>query len=245
MQYQPYQPMGKRVHIWTLLPWAGLICLFLSVCCAAAALAIGLVSNGLIQNSWRLPTGTVQPSVLLSLVATLCNAALRVAFAEGAVIMWWIQAQRGVSVVTLYTSYEQAHNFTSLFTTTKFTRITLAAVAMLLLLLDGPFLQKASTVRIVSHPKILNLTIAVSPLPLGAGATSFFTAHAYKPDLYTPAFAQVAQDYESKKPISIPGMEHYLGSATMDLVAPGKTSQERKSIGSKSQTCHCRLHQSF
>lgn len=213
---------GKlKKSYWRILPWTGLGSLLLALCCGAAALIIGLASNTLPQDSWRLQTGVVQPSVLLSLVATLANALLRVAFMQGAATAWWLQAGDGVSVGRLSALYEHAYSFQGLFTCRTFSRVTLAAIGMLLLLADGPLLQRAISSQPASHRRIINMTVPVSSSPLTLGATGVITGHDEPtPELYTSQFSQVVQRYNSRQPISLPGFASN-GTISMELVAPG------------------------
>lgn len=212
----------RRNTFWKLVPWTGVLSLILAFCCGIAALVIGIVSNNLPLNSWKLSTGIVQPSVLLSTVATLANALLRIAFAQGVTIQWWLQIHQGVSIGELCALYTHGTTTRGLVTMlSKFSRVTFAAFIMILLLADGPILQRASLVSSLSNQSSSNLTVVVSTSPFVQGATGIITSHdGYNPNTYTTAFSQVMQKYSARSSMSIPQM-NYSGTTTMDLLGPG------------------------
>lgn len=207
--------------LWKILPWTGLGSLLLALCCGIAALITGLISNGVSQNSWHLSTGVVQPSVLLSLAATLANALLRIAFAQGAATTWWVQARGVIDIGKLIALHEHTSALQCLSTFSGFSRITLATAAMLVLLADGPLLQRAITTQLIHPANISEVTIPISPSPFNLGATGVFTETGSSlPNLYASAFAQVVREYDSRKPISISSLEQN-GTVSMDMLAPG------------------------
>lgn len=92
---------------------------------------------------------------------------------------------------------------------------------MVVLLFDGPILQKASSVHTIPRQSVQNLTVAVSSSPFVLGATGLITSHdGYDPNLYTPQFAQVMQAYNARDPISIPGLTDS-GTTKLNVLAPG------------------------
>lgn len=219
-----YHPLTskRRESVWKILPWAGIASLLLAFCCGVAALVIGVVSNGLPLNSWTVNTSDVQPSVLLSTAATLANALLRIAFADGVAIQWWLLAHRGASIEKLFALWMHGYTTRGLFMMlSKFSKVTFAAFAMFLLLADGPFLQRASSVRAVSRQSVQNLTIPLSSSPFVYGATGIITSHdGEEANIYTTAFAQVMQNYNERNPIFIPEFSES-GTVAMTLMAPG------------------------
>lgn len=211
-----------RDSLWRILPWTGIGSLILAFCCGIAALVIGIVSNGLPLNSWTLSTGPLQPSVLLSFVATFANAFLRVAFVDGVTVQWWLQAHHGLSVEELCALYIHGYTTKGLSRMlSRFSRVTFAAFAMILLLADGPLLQRASSVHVLSLQGLQNLTFIVSSSPFVLGATGYITTHdGLVPNIYTAKFAQVMQQYSARDAISIP-QSNYSGAVTTSLLAPG------------------------
>lgn len=176
-RYSSLVPQTQH-SLWKLLPWTGILSLILAFCCGIAALVIGIVSNGLIVNSWQVRKTTVQPSVLLSTAATFANALLRIAFIEGVAIQWWSKAHQGATIADLYALYMHGYTFSGLFTMlTKFNKVTFAAFATLLLLADGPFPQRASSVQPVSHQSLSSLSIPVSSSTFVLGSTGIMTTH--------------------------------------------------------------------
>lgn len=219
----PYQSLRalERNTIWRALPLVGLISILLAICFAVAALSVGLVSDGIPQDSWKVQGHVVQPSVLLSLSATLGNTVLRVAFTQGLAITWWSYAHSGVSIDKLVAMSDQLYAYRSLFRLSNGSMVTIVSLAMLLLLADGPFLQRASTVRSETREQTQTISVPVSQSPLTKGATGVITTHdGYQANIYTPAFAQVVQQYNSRSSYSISGLQ-LPGITTSTLLAPG------------------------
>ncbi|KAK4504248.1 hypothetical protein PRZ48_005164 [Zasmidium cellare] len=214
---QPVPPARRHV------PWLGLGSIVLAFGCAVTALTIGLVSNGQVLNAWVVGSYEVQPSVLLAITATVANALLAYAFAEGACLSWWTQVQSGTTLQNLHAGYEQASSIPGLFAhLPHFSRVAIASVAMLVLLIDAPLLQRASTIRTFESTTPANLTFHVSSDPLQMGATGLIADHSDKfaPGLYTPDFAQVVQQYNSRQDINITNSTCN-GKCSTEIVAPG------------------------
>ncbi|KAF2168364.1 hypothetical protein M409DRAFT_53054 [Zasmidium cellare ATCC 36951] len=213
------QTPPARRHI----PWLGLGSITLAFGCAVTALTIGLVSNGQVLNAWEVGGYDLQPSVLLAITATVANALLAYAFAEGACLSWWTRVQTGTTLRGLHAALEQASSIPGLFAhLPHFSRVAIASVAMLVLLTDAPLLQRASTVRTYQSTTSTNLTFPVSSDPLQLGATGVIADHSDKfaPGLYNPDFAQVVQQYNSRQDINIANST-CKGRCSTEIVAPG------------------------
>lgn len=191
---------------WKLLPWTGILSLILAFCCAIASLIVGIVSNNLPLNSWQVSTGVIQPSVLLSTAATVANGLLRTAFAQGVTIQWWSQIHRGVSVEELCALYIHGTTIRGLFTNlSKFSTVTFAAFVMLLILADGPILQRASSVHILSHTSQSNVTVPISASPFVSGATGIINQHDdIEPQTYTTVFSKQCNNIACEIPSRFP-----------------------------------------
>ncbi|KAK4498072.1 hypothetical protein PRZ48_010728 [Zasmidium cellare] len=221
-----YQSMAidsrpKNNGTWKFLPWTGLVSLILAVACGIAALVVGLASNGIPVDSWKVGTYVVQPSVLLSVLATIANALLGMAFTDGVAIVWWLQSCRGARLRRLNALYEHGQSVLGVVMAPDFNKVTVAALAMLLLLADGPLLQRASKTTQSTGSKTGLITVGVSTSPLLYGATGIITGHdQLNASLYTPGFTQILQQYNSRSRIVIPGLQ-YSGTIEMSLTAPG------------------------
>jgi hypothetical protein len=104
-----------------------------------------------------------------------------------------------------------------------------ASFMMLVLLIAGPLLQRASPVTVVTRHSSENLTVPVSANPLTYGATGVFADHEYQydPSLMNPLFAKVLQQYNNREPIKISGFD-YPGTCVLHIVAPGWDTQCRE-----------------
>jgi len=87
------------------VPFSGLLPLIGAILCAIVTIAVLEASDGLPINSWRVAGYNVQPTVLLSLFATLANALFRQALTEGVRISWWTRAQKGTSIGSLHRTW--------------------------------------------------------------------------------------------------------------------------------------------
>lgn len=97
------------------LPWAGVISLILALGCAVAAVSVGIVSDGKPLDYWTIGSYEVQPTVLLSIFATVANALLVFAFTQGATIHWWNSAFQGATLKQLHSSYHYGSGLTAVF----------------------------------------------------------------------------------------------------------------------------------
>ncbi|KAK4498419.1 hypothetical protein PRZ48_011077 [Zasmidium cellare] len=215
--------LRRKHRIWRKFPWIGILCLATAFFCGVAALVIGIVSDGRFAEDWAVNGTLVQLSVVFSILVTVANALLGFAFAEGAVITWWVKASRGTTLRELHTSYEQGSGFLrTLFTLPAVSRLTVASFGMLLLLTDGPFFQRASTIHAQAVFASAELNVSVPPFPLQFGATGVIPDHGsdYAPDLYTPSFAQILQQYKTRQPIQL-NETGCKGTCSTEITGPG------------------------
>ena len=212
-----------RTGFWRRAPISGLLALVTALFCGVVAIVVLKASDGLPLESWQVRGYNVQPTVLLSVLATLANALFRYAFSESARISWWIEAQKGTSFGALHRSWDHAQSVVPLLTSGKHVSITaIASFFMVVLLIDGPLLQRASSVSVVTKHTTKSLTIPISPDPFTTGATGIYADHdfEYDPTLYTPLFSKVLQQYNTRQPIVLP---HFgcKGKCDLEIVAPG------------------------
>lgn len=151
------------------------------------------------------------------------HALFRYAFIEGVRVSWWVRAQRGTSVGALHRSWVHAQSAIPVVTAGR--HISLTAVAsffVVMLLIDGPLFQRASSVGVKTKHISTDLTVPVSPSPFMTGATGIYADHDAegKPTLLNPLFSRVLQQYNTRQPITLPDFG-CRGKCNFELVAPG------------------------
>ena len=123
-----------------------------------------LLSNGRPVASWR-----VQPTVLLAIFTAVANSVLAFALAEGVALSWWNKALQGTTVSELHYHWLIGTSVCAAFTRFRYSSfITGASIMTVLVLADGPLLQRASSVvsQQVDGPIPIHAKIAPE-LPLG------------------------------------------------------------------------------
>jgi hypothetical protein len=111
----------------------------------------------------------VKPTVLLAICSTGANTALTFLLTEGVTISWWRQALHGSTILALHRTWGHGYSFQSaIFSVWRLDRTAIAAICTFLILLDGPLLQRSSTIdsKVFLSPVTLNLSIA-EQLPRG------------------------------------------------------------------------------
>ena len=148
-----------------LAPLSGLFSLLIGLSSTFASFAILYASNGAATSSW-----TYQPSAYLAVVTAVANQAIRYAAFQGAVISWWRRALKGTTISSLHYNWAIAATpWKSLLSPRSINWMLLPCLASIIVAIDGPILQRASTVvsaQIQSSP--VNLQVAISPqIPRG------------------------------------------------------------------------------
>lgn len=212
-----------RTGFWRRAPMSGVLALITAILCGIATIAVLRASDGLPINSWHIAGYTVQPTVLLSIFATLANALFRYAFTEGAKVSWWVQAQHGASIGALHRSWDHAQS--ALPITTAGRDVTFNAVAsffVLMLLIDGPFFQRASSIGVITRHHSTQVKVNVSPSPFMLGATGIFADHDNwdAPTLLNPVYSEILQQYNNREALKLPEFG-CKGRCELELTAPG------------------------
>jgi hypothetical protein len=124
------------------IPWLALASLLFVLACMGASVATIVISDHQTVASW-----TIQPAVLLAILAALSNVALGIAFSEAVVVTWWTSATNGASLEELHYIWDKGlTNFFAAFvagpTAGKVTRTMLALI--IIKVATGPLLQRAT-----------------------------------------------------------------------------------------------------
>jgi hypothetical protein len=174
----------------TRLPWLGLGALLMSVFGVAASVGILVASNGNSISAWKF-----QPSTYLSIASTITNITLHFALSEGVTIAWWRRAAKpGTKLGDLHRYWDFGN---SLWAATKggrhFNLIALTCILTALAPINGPLLQRASTVTIATVTSVRPLEVSLART-LGI-TTGYLSGRAYSVSLITPEFSPIMQNY--------------------------------------------------
>ncbi|KAI9833511.1 MAG: hypothetical protein M1819_003670 [Sarea resinae] len=195
---------GARPHYFSQIPWAGISASMGVILCAVASAIILAVSNGDLVDSW-----TVQPTVWLAVLSAVANTLLSFAFHEGATIIWWRKSLQGGSLDEIHRTWSFGD---SLLASVKHARhfrwISFARIMATLAMIDGPLLQRASTVTTHNVTTPVNMTMQIATgLPVGysgfaTGLNNNFFPDQYSVPLLTPNFAGVMSGYTNRVPMT-------------------------------------------
>jgi hypothetical protein len=205
------------------LPWTGLLSLLAALLCGIGAVVVAHDFDDKPLDHWKIRGVVVQPTVLLSVLATFSKACLGYAFTTGVAIFWWKSAVVGTTLHQLHDSHQYSNSLQGLFAKRpRLNSVAVASVATLLLMAEGPLLQRALHVITRTRHVDTELTIPISSSPLMTGSTGSFEVPLYTPDpqLYTPSFAQIVQQYNARQDIVLPEFGCQ-GTCVTDIVAAG------------------------
>lgn len=191
--HRPIEPTWKP-SFFQIRPIAGILALSIAVCCPIAALAILLVSDRQSIDSWP-----VQPAVYLAIIAALMNTALQVARAEALPIHWWYRAFRGSTIKKLERQWEVGNSFASAIRHSRkhVSNASIASLALTLFIIDGPLLQRASTIGPGTRSSQVTLELMLAPeIPTG------FSGYWYEQGfISSPHSLDVVRGWMHKDPI--------------------------------------------
>lgn len=114
--------------------------------------------------NWNAPASTY-----LAICTAIANLAMRYACIQGVVIAWWYRASRNSSLTKLHYDWRAGTTLRGALTSGRHIGLLgLACTASTLVVVDGPLLQLASTVRPgkIDRPVPLNVTMAAQ-IPTG------------------------------------------------------------------------------
>lgn len=163
MQQNEEQPAW--IPTWMrILPLIGIGSLLVATSCVVASMALLVGSDGQSTETWPW-----SPSVFLAMFAAVCNTTVQFALAQAAPLAWWYYASRGNTLQQLHTHWEASQGFFRAVMNARHAKlVALATILSALLVIDGPLLQKASSVVSKTQTKPATLQILLSPeLPAG------------------------------------------------------------------------------
>ncbi|KAK3075557.1 hypothetical protein LTR53_000995 [Teratosphaeriaceae sp. CCFEE 6253] len=201
-----------RPSLLSIRPLLGLLALGISVGCMFVSLAILLVSHNQPVSNWP-----VQPTVYLAIVTAAANAAIGFARYNAVPISWWSNVARGNTIEELERQWEAGHSVLLALRQhyrMGFTGITTLLVA--LMIIDGPLLQRSTTVGAATTTKDVTLDLRLTP-ELPTGFSGFAT---YRVLTTSGSANRVTEDWRSRAPINL-DMPPCDGACAATVHAPG------------------------
>ena len=163
-------------------PLLGLTAVLFTLLTIPASLLVLLMSNGREVISWK-----IQPTVYLAILTAIGNSAIRLAATQGAMVVWWSHAVRGTTYLQLHYDWKMSSGaFGAISAGRRTNLIAIASLCAALVVVDGPLLQRASSV---------SLKVPATPVELQALLVPEIPAH----------FTGVMLVDDQNAPIGVPG----------------------------------------
>ena len=174
-------------------PLAGIFAVLVAICSIFASLAILVASDKQPITNWTIP-----PTVYLAIVAAIANSALHLARSQAIPVSWWYQASRGGSIRVLERQWEVSQSLVrALLHSRHMSLLTIACIATSFVIIDGPLLQRASTVVTTTTTNNATLHLVLPP-ELPKGYSGYILQHQI---WFSKAFWQSSQDWIKNTPI--------------------------------------------
>ena len=182
------------------IPYQGTLALLAVILCAAADGIILWKSDGQEVDTWF-----VSPSVLLAIFSATANLCLQYARSQGVIIAWWRKAICGGTLHDLNEYWEFGDSILAAGTAgRRINFVAFATLAASAIVLDGPFLQKASSIAVkeVNKPVIVT-ALTAEELPYGyTGYGSIEVDPDPGPFVMTQSTADAVNGYTTRAPIT-------------------------------------------
>ncbi|QKX64138.1 uncharacterized protein TRUGW13939_11311 [Talaromyces rugulosus] len=190
-------------------PVYGITYLLLAVAAILGCVAVLISSNGALVETWPFTPYPISPAVLLAIFSATTNVCLTSALHEGLNYAWWQAAIRGTTLGRLYRYWDHGNSLlASLSAGRHLSWIGVASIAVSLVVVDVPLLQRASTTRlatIYTNSTDINATMATHLAYGQTGYRAWTGSGAImlgSLSLPTPSFHRVLDDYFAHRPIS-------------------------------------------
>ena len=188
-----------RPTFWRIRPLLGMVSIAVTIISLLVSLAILEASDGVATADWYF-----QPTVYLAIATACSNGGLQCALALAAPISWWYKAVRGSTIKDLELDWQAGQCYPRAFLNSiRYRRmvgwLSIASLAASLVLIDGPLLQRASSVHsaLVFDEIPLNLSV-VTQLPAGFSLGVGLDGYQYTADAI-----EVYLQHTRNKPITV------------------------------------------
>lgn len=237
------QPVSPSSSIWFAPPptqskpahWKSSV-LYVGPLCGLGALLFAfiqiLVCFAVLKASDNVPVAhwKFQPTVYLAISTAISNKALSFAVIKGTIVTWWLKAIRGTTLSSAHNDWSYGFFvYKAIAAGRNFNALALACVMATLVAMDGPLLQRASSVRLRVPTEAVPLQVSISP-----EVPAYFTGYAsydFPPSSvegFADEFIPVLMDYRQNAPMT-GAVTGCVGSCAATLRAPALALQSCQS----------------
>lgn len=182
--------------MWNSLPHRGLWSLLGCLAGIVASVVVLVEANGSPKSNWR-----ISPTVYISAFTAITNTLARFSFNHGTRITWWRSALHGGTINDLHSRWAHSDGFwTALFAGRHTNAITLASIAVTIIVIDQPLIQRAVNVVPSPETKPTIVTGVIAP-EIPWGFTSFQEGEAFSSQLMSEPMITVFNSFHNRLPI--------------------------------------------
>ncbi|OJD40615.1 uncharacterized protein BKCO1_1000600 [Diplodia corticola] len=146
---------------------------------------------------------------------------MRYALSEATTLSWWKRALDGTTLSELHNYWAFGASLSnSVFAGRKFNLIALASILTSVVVVDGPLIQRSSSVTTTQASRNTTLSVQLEPGPLPIGFSGFTSTHATTINFYTNRFSQIVKDYTARSDIRL-NYSGCMGVCDTTVEAPG------------------------
>ena len=199
----------------TQLPLQAFGALLISVAGIATSIAILIASDGVDVRHWRF-----QPTVYIAIASTITNISLAFALSQGICISWWSKATKtGTRIRDLHHIWDFGNNFwAAIFSGRHVNAVAVASILVALSPINGPLLQRASTIKTADVLSIQQLELKASKV-VPEGYTGLYSSRGNLVNFLTTNFSEVARGYYDQA--DIPMQTDCVGSCSASVLGAG------------------------
>ncbi|KAE9979303.1 hypothetical protein BLS_009932, partial [Venturia inaequalis] len=184
-----------RPGFWPRLPIIAILSLFFAMAAAVVMIVVVARSHGQIAD-WR-----VSPAVLLAISAAFANLLMRYALSEGVTLSWWSRSIRpGTKLEDLHNIWASGNYFFAALSSGRaFNLAALACIAVSLTPINGPLLQRASSVTTATRSSPVALKVPMAQ-EVPYGYTGMITSRSSSASILTADFTSVVFGFNKNIP---------------------------------------------
>jgi hypothetical protein len=190
-----------RTGFWRRFPPTGMLSILTAILASTCMIYIVSTSDGKPINNWK-----YQPTVYLSITYTIANLALQYALAQAITMAWWIKALKGdASVRDLHNVWAFGSSFVDILASPRsFNIVALAGLAVALVPINGPLLQRSSVVIERTRVELKNLTIPTAlEFPDGYTGDIASMMGSHYPTAISSSFSEILKQHNNRQSINI------------------------------------------
>ena len=177
------------------LPLVPLLAALIVLLSTAATVMVLVASEGKPVDEWPGRNHSVQPSVLIAIFVAIANTVLPFLLFQGVQRAWWCKALEGATIGDLHRYWSYGTSVISSASSGKnFNFVALANLFTALVVIDGPLLQRSSTITTLSHTQDVTISSRISNNTLPSDFMGLSSANGGGYIISAP-FLKVVQQY--------------------------------------------------